>query len=313
MATYNGSRHLREQLDSLAAQTRRPDELVICDDNSSDATIAIAERFASEVPFPVQISCNSSNLGFNGNFERSLSLTSGRVVFICDQDDIWSPEKLERVMAVVEAQPLAPAVVNDEYIADAEAKPVGVTFLENVRKVGYPDGYHVAGCCTALRREVLPLLLPFPPDINYDVWIAALLDRLHPRYILDVPLQYYRRHGTNTTESIAARRSASFLGMVLEFGLSDPRQGWRDQSRTWQLCAERIEQRREEAAAFFGPERVEAALASLRVDIASLEQRLDLLSRSRLRRAPRLIDLWRSGFYRAFAGGKSAIKDLVRP
>ena len=97
MATYNGAKFLREQLDSIAAQTLPPYELVICDDGSTDSTLAIAREFAKEVNFPVRIYLNEHNLGFADNFLKAASLCEGDWIAFSDQDDVWLPHKLATV------------------------------------------------------------------------------------------------------------------------------------------------------------------------------------------------------------------------
>ena len=94
MATYNGEKHLREQLDSIARQTLLPLELVITDDGSTDATLQIAEEFARTALFPVKVIRNDSRLGYANNFIKAASLCAGDLIAFCDQDDIWMEQKL---------------------------------------------------------------------------------------------------------------------------------------------------------------------------------------------------------------------------
>lgn len=94
MATYNGARFLEPQLESIATQTRLPDELVVCDDQSSDETVEIVERFVSRAPFEVRVERNPERLGFAGNFLKAARLSRGDVIAWSDQDDVWMPEKL---------------------------------------------------------------------------------------------------------------------------------------------------------------------------------------------------------------------------
>src|SRR5437588_7313199 len=96
MCTYNGARFLREQLDSFAAQSRLPDEVVICDDGSTDGTADIVRTFASGAPFPVHFHVNEPRLGITRNFERAAGLCTGSIIFFSDQDDVWLPDKLDR-------------------------------------------------------------------------------------------------------------------------------------------------------------------------------------------------------------------------
>ena len=93
MSTYNGGKYLQEQLDSFLAQTSLPDELVITDDCSTDNTLEIIQAFAAMAPFEVRWEQNEKNLGYTGNFNQALMKTTGDLVFLSDQDDVWFPEK----------------------------------------------------------------------------------------------------------------------------------------------------------------------------------------------------------------------------
>lgn len=95
LATCNGRQHIRRQLDSLAAQTLAPAELVISDDSSEDDTIAIIEEFANTAPFRVGIYRNNTRLGYRKNFLRAASLCRSELIAFCDQDDYWYPQKIE--------------------------------------------------------------------------------------------------------------------------------------------------------------------------------------------------------------------------
>src|SRR6478609_12105203 len=104
MATYNGAKFLQAQLDSLAAQTQLPDELVVGDDGSSDDTLAILEAFAASAPFPVRVDRNETRPDYGDNFMRTALRCTGDYIAFCDQDDVWLPEKIERCAAAMTAQ-----------------------------------------------------------------------------------------------------------------------------------------------------------------------------------------------------------------
>jgi len=101
MCTYNGEQYLQEQLDSIIAQTRLPNEVVVCDDGSTDATLQILDEFQETAPFPVRIYRNGTRLGPTKNFEKAIKLCSGNVIALSDQDDVWMPHKLERLEEVL--------------------------------------------------------------------------------------------------------------------------------------------------------------------------------------------------------------------
>src|SRR5262249_13539560 len=94
MATYNGQRHIQRQLDSLAAQTHLPAELVVSDDMSSDETLKIVDAFAKTAPFQVRIYQSKTRLGYRANFMRAAGLCQSDLIAFCDQDDYWYPNKI---------------------------------------------------------------------------------------------------------------------------------------------------------------------------------------------------------------------------
>ena len=94
MATYNGEKHIRDQLDSIARQTLLPFELVITDDGSTDSTLQIVEDFARTAPFSVRVIRNETRLSYGDNFMKAASLCNGDLIAFCDQDDIWMEQKL---------------------------------------------------------------------------------------------------------------------------------------------------------------------------------------------------------------------------
>ena len=102
LCTYNGENFLEEQLSSIGQQTRLPDELIISDDDSTDSTVQIAEKFAAIAPFSVKISINTKRLGSTKNFERAISQCSGDIIFLSDQDDYWNPKKINLIVRVLE-------------------------------------------------------------------------------------------------------------------------------------------------------------------------------------------------------------------
>ena len=209
MCTYNGAKYLQEQLDSIANQTRLPDEIVICDDGSTDATVEILEKFKRHAPFSVRIYKNKTNLGPTKNFEKAISLCNGDIIALSDQDDVWMPQKLEKLEKKLNAHSLAGYVFSDALVVDENLHSLGYTmwnkllFTTSQCKLFWQGEQLgvllkrnvVTGATMAFRSELRDIILSIPIQWIHDAWIALLLSAVGERGILvDEPLIKYRQH-----------------------------------------------------------------------------------------------------------------------
>lgn len=309
MATYNGARWLGTQLNSFATQTRLPDELVVTDDGSSDDTAEVVAAFAATAPFPVRFVRNPRRLGFNGNFAHAIGLARGEIVFISDQDDAWYPDKIERVMALI-STPGCLCVVNDQAIADAQGQETGSTLLANIRSMGRPDGWYGPGCCTAFSRALMRVVAPMPGDVvAYDHWINALAEAMGVRRILDVPLQMYRRHGGNASESVfaAERPGLRHLVRAARRGGAATAIG----AKVAEIDALLLRLETPATIALAAPETLAAGMAALRAERNDYAARSAALERPHLARVGTVLKLLMRGGYRRFSGPTTAVKDML--
>ncbi len=132
MCTFNGAQYLGEQLASLLAQIRLPDELIICDDGSRDNTCDILRAFAGKVPFEIHIHVNETTLGSTKNFEKIISLCSGDIIALSDQDDVWYPQKLSLIEQAFLQNPQMGGVFTNAEIVDQNLEPLPIVKTENV-------------------------------------------------------------------------------------------------------------------------------------------------------------------------------------
>ncbi|MDQ4121024.1 MAG: glycosyltransferase family 2 protein [Acidobacteriota bacterium] len=210
MCTYNGSAFLAEQLDSIAAQTRPPDEVVVCDDRSTDATAEIVNGFAAKSPFPVRFVVNEINLGVVGNFEKAISLCTGDIIALSDQDDVWMPEKLAIFEREFNQKPHLGFVFTDGEIVDERLnslnRQVWDYFFTKSKQRLFEQGRQidvllwtntVTGATAALRAELKTRLIPLPADAEFihDGWIALLAACHSHVSFVPQPLIKYRQHG----------------------------------------------------------------------------------------------------------------------
>jgi glycosyltransferase involved in cell wall biosynthesis len=131
MCTYNGSRYLAEQLNSIIHQTMPPDEIVICDDCSKDDSVAIAKKILSNWKGKTQIVVNQKNLGFRKNFQKAINLCHGDIIFLSDQDDVWDLEKIQLMMYVFNTDPDVSLVFHDSQLVDSQLNMLYPSFWKN--------------------------------------------------------------------------------------------------------------------------------------------------------------------------------------
>ena len=210
LCTYNGAVYLKEQLKSIAAQTRTPDELVISDDQSSDDTLRVIEEFAATAGFPVRLSVNESNLGIAKNFEKAISLCRGGVILLSDQDDVWHSDKLESVERIFEAKPQLSLVFSDAELVDETLRPFDETLFDRVHFDGRKQSLVrsgraldvqlrenlVCGCTVAFRANLKELVLPISGGgpLVHDGWIVLLIAAVGEIDFINRPLLKYRQH-----------------------------------------------------------------------------------------------------------------------
>ena len=212
LCTYNGEQYLRSQLDSFLEQHRLPDELIVCDDRSSDETTQIVERFAARAPFTVDLFVNEKNFGSTRNFEKAISLCTGDLIFLSDQDDVWLPQKIERIESEFTKDEGAGLIFSDAEVVDEDLKPLGLrlsslTFHDSCRQ-DMRNGKQfesllrqnfVTGATAAFRSSFREILLPTPdgvPNLIHDAWIALSIANEARIVFIDEPLIKYRQHGS---------------------------------------------------------------------------------------------------------------------
>lgn len=213
LCTYNGERFLREQLESYSRQTCLPDEVIVCDDGSTDATLSILESWAKSVPFNVQIVQNPQNLGYAQNFGKAVSLCTGDVIFLSDQDDVWEPEKIEKMTRVFEEEPEVGVVTTDSYIIDEHGtvQPGGSWELASGWRYDEAVAFGIdqpfdeivctRGCATAIRREFCKVYLPVPANWTHDLWLMVLAPWFWKTRFLPDRLFRYRLYDANTSNA----------------------------------------------------------------------------------------------------------------
>lgn len=227
MCTRNGGRHVAAQLESIRLQTRPPEELVVCDDASTDDTGTILEAFAAGAPFPVRVVHNEPRLGAPANFDKAFGLCTGDWILPCDQDDVWLPQKLATIEQAIRARPGLGLVFSDAEIADEHGTPLGYRFSRVHRLTGRTrrdlDGRRpwlpflrqlvAQGTALAFAASLRDVILPIPTHvISHDYWIGLIAPALRPVHFIPEPLLLYRQHTAQLTGS--TKKSSVRVGIT---------------------------------------------------------------------------------------------------
>ena len=198
IATYNGEKYIREQLESILKQLGMQDEIIVSDDSSTDATLNIVRSFNDS-----RIKIYSQNKFHSPifNFENALKKAKGDYIFLCDQDDVWEQDKISTTLSYLDKYCL---VVSDCRIIDGDGFVVRESFWDShIPKVGVLNNLiknHYLGCCMAFRRELLKIALPFPPRIAmHDIWLGLCASFFFSTIFIPDNLMRYRRHGGNVS------------------------------------------------------------------------------------------------------------------
>ena len=203
MCTYNGAAYLEEQLDSILAQTYPVQELLIFDDGSTDATPTLMRKYCVKHSI-ITFHENTTNIGFNSNFEQALKAASCEVIAIADQDDYWHPEKIERMIGAWKEDTLL--MYCDSYRFKG-AIPTNVTPNPIYRRFEGTDARKlflfntISGHAMLLKKRLLDLSLPFRPGVIYDWWMGVVAACNGGVSYLPETLVYQRVHEKNVTIS----------------------------------------------------------------------------------------------------------------
>lgn len=326
MATWQGARFLPAQLATIAGQLRLPDELVVVDDASDDETIEVVEAFAEKAPFKVLRHRLEHRHGSTRAFERAIEESSGDVIVLADQDDLWLPQKLSRLETIFRERPDTAFAFTDALVIDDanvvqpetlwEVRKFGPALQERVRQHPFAVLAHrwlVTGCTIAFRADLRSVLLPFPTDVSdlfppmiHDRWLSLVLSGVGPVAVVDEPLMAYRIHPAQQI-GLASVTSLPPVARQLRKVVADRPEA--QALREYQIAHLREVHRRLVDSDVAGA----ARLSEVEGSIAHLETRIRLPHQRTARYTPILRELAMGRYHRYSRGWRSALADLLKP
>lgn len=204
LAYYNGGEYISEQLNSILSQLEEEDELIISIDQASDGSIGILESYRDADP-RVKLK-KGPGKGVVRNFASAIAACKGDIIFLCDQDDIWMPDKVEKTRQIFAERETVVCVLHNASCVDENGEPTDDPDIFTLRKsaTGAVKNFIkncYMGCCMAFRSELKQLILPIPKQMYmHDYWIGMAAEKMGEVRLLPEVLLHYRRHGDNVTE-----------------------------------------------------------------------------------------------------------------
>jgi glycosyltransferase involved in cell wall biosynthesis len=317
LCTHNGARFVRRQLESILGGELLPDEIVVSDDASTDDTVGIVRAMADDLAaagVTLLVLENSPALGVATNFERALRACGGELLALCDQDDVWHPDRLRVAVGHFDRRPELLLLHSDARLVDGEGAPLGLTLFDGLgitaqerEAIHAGRGFDallrrnlVTGATTMIRRELRDIAAPFPAPWVHDEWLAVIAAALGGHDCVDDELIDYRQHGAN---QIGVRKLTP-VGRVRR--LLEPRDGRND------YLAERARVLLVRLTAL-GDRVSPDVLASARAKAEHQAARARL-GRSRLLRPGRVLAEAATGRYALYSRGRLDIaRDLLQP
>lgn len=312
MCTYNGEAFLAEQLESILAQSRPANEIVICDDDSRDGTWAILESYRRRFPELIKLYRNDKNLKPAKNFEKAISLCRNPLIALSDQDDVWHQDKLDKLAQRLEDLPDLALVFSNADLIDAEGNILDGDLWHSVgfdkrMKMAVKSGRafeallqksFVTGCTMMFREALKSTCLPIEGSFLHDYWISLIvaassrIDFVHERLVS------YRQHVSNVVGarrvSLQERVEAAHRHGTLEFSQDI-------------IGAEKLLKR------LGSVERVKSSLVQQKIDFLTSRVKLWSDETPWMEKASLLIRNWSRGEYRRWGNGwRALIKDLAQ-
>ncbi|MGI4022339.1 MAG: glycosyltransferase family 2 protein [Janthinobacterium lividum] len=211
LCTYNGEKFLDQQLNSILNQSKPVNEIIICDDKSTDSTIKIIKEFQKQFPLIIKLHENFSSLGPIKNFEKAINLCSGDIIFLSDQDDIWINSKVEVIIREFEKSPMYEAIFTNAELVDENSTALGKTLwgtlnfdLETQKNwlidIAFEEILYkrnkITGATLAIKRSLFDRAIPFPEikGVWHDAWLGMHAAANHNLGLLNLCLIQYRIH-----------------------------------------------------------------------------------------------------------------------
>jgi glycosyltransferase involved in cell wall biosynthesis len=208
LCTYNGGRYLAEQLDTLINQTYKNTEIIAVDDCSTDDTFSVLKSYAAIHP-NIKIWQNENNLGFAANFEHAVKYCSGQYIALCDQDDLWHPQKIELQVDAIKDNVFVyhdSEFINESGVSMNKKTSDIMNFYRGCEPEAFLFFNCVSGHSILMKKELLDDALPLEKDYFHDWWLAYVATNIGKIDFIPQCLVQYRQHDKSDTNILRMER-----------------------------------------------------------------------------------------------------------
>lgn len=315
LCTHNGSRFIEAQVSSILAQQVLPSEIVVSDDASTDDTVAIVRRIAGDHPeVSFVVLQNPAALGVTANFEGAIRACTGDLIALCDQDDVWHPNRLSAALREFGSRPGLDLLFGDARLVGPAGEDLHRSLFavleltpRALQSLNRGDGFRLflqrnlaTGATVMFRRRPLERALPFPSGWVHDEWLAIMSASLGQIGAINEALIDYRQHSSNQI-GVAYPTLRRKVQRVLEA------RGNRNARLALQFA--QFAERLETLGALVPVDVLERARAK-----AKFEATRAALPASRMRRIGPVFSAFRRGWYSDYAsqGRLDVLRDLLQ-
>ena len=205
MTVYNGEKYINEQIDSFINQTLLPHEIIISDDCSTDKTLEILENYKNEKKINFRIFKNEKNLGFTKNFEKAILKSTGDIIFLADQDDIWYKNKIQTIIDKFNENQNIFLIIHDADLVNEKLEKSNLSLSSQIKSGFENTDIFITGALTSFNKKLMKYILPFPKNlIGHDGFMHFVAKNLGTRLVIKNKLQMIRRHSNNTSDWVAS-------------------------------------------------------------------------------------------------------------
>ena len=313
MTVYNGEKYINEQIDSFINQTLLPHEIIISDDCSTDKTLEILENYKNEKKIKFRIFKNEKNLGFTKNFEKAILKSTGDIIFLADQDDIWYKNKVQTIIDKFNENPNIFLIIHDADLVNEKLEKSNLSLSSQIKSGFKNTDIFITGALTSFNKKLMKYFLPFPKNlIGHDGFIHFVAKNLGTRLVINNKLQIIRRHSNNTSDWVASSlKKINRLDVIKKQFFSKRENNYNDRLEQVEHVIKIINEVKKENY-FFSDDILVKSLKNLTKEKFALEKRNEFQNKNFFSKKLIAFELLFKNQYKYFNGIWSFLRDLTR-